>query len=88
MGLRDLKPEALKILANGKPLALKRQNPAPADLFTTIPDMVITCGCGYVPEGSLTYACDIELNKAGTYSLSFLAESGEITYIEFATQPK
>lgn len=89
VGLKGLKPEEVKIKVNGKEVSsFERKDPKPSNLWYIPKKMSFTCNCGYVPEGSLTYACDIELNKAGAYNLSFLAESGEITYLEFATQPK
>ena len=89
VGLKGLKPEEVKIKVNGKEVSsFERKDPKPSNLWYIPQKMNFTCNCGYVPEGSLTYAFKVPVNKQGVYSLEFLGNSGEVTYLEFSSQAK
>ena len=74
-------PDEVKLTVNGELLSTPiRYTPKPEGLR---PSKDTSSGCAYVPEGSETYRYAVDTATDGSYRLSFSADRGAVTYIEF-----
>ena len=88
VGFRNGLPNNAIVFVNGERIdGFERCNPKPTAEFDKPKIPPFCCDSHYVPYETETYAATIPTALDGVYDLSFRANYGEITYLEFYIEP-